>query len=121
MIAPEQLRTQDGEGNSPVDLITPHGGMNSSADLQGLKLPYLGLRPFEEADGPIFFGREDQVVALLLQLQAHRFVAVVGSSGSGKSSLVRAGLLPALKRGFLMESSEWQPVTIRPQRDPYGN
>jgi energy-coupling factor transporter ATP-binding protein EcfA2 len=91
--------------------------MNDS--LKHLRIPYPGLRPFEEADGPIFFGRQKQTAVLLRRLQKHRFVAVVGSSGSGKSSLVRAGLLPAIKRGFLIETASWIPVVIRPRRDPY--
>jgi putative ribosome biogenesis GTPase RsgA len=61
-----------------------------------ITLPYPGLRSFEEADGPIFFGRQAQIASLLRRLEKNRFVAVIGSSGSGKSSLVRAKLLPAI-------------------------
>jgi hypothetical protein len=59
--------------------------------------PFPGLRPFDFADHDFFFGREDQSYALFRRLDRSRFLAVVGSSGSGKSSLVRAGLLPLLK------------------------
>ncbi|HYY27285.1 MAG TPA: hypothetical protein VE860_05040, partial [Chthoniobacterales bacterium] len=90
-----------------------------SDSLKHLRIPYPGLRPFQEADGPIFFGRQKQTAVLLRRLQKHRFVAVIGSSGSGKSSLVKAGLLPAIKRGFLIETANWIPVVIRPGRDPY--
>lgn len=67
--------------------------------------PYKGLRAFDEADAPDFFGREaltEQLVARLSEKTPEsRFLAVVGSSGSGKSSVVRAGLVPALRRGAL--------------------
>ena len=66
-----------------------------------LKNPYPGLRPFEASDAEYFFGRDRQVDDLLVGLRDHRFVAVLGMSGSGKSSLVRAGLIPALKAGHL--------------------
>jgi tetratricopeptide (TPR) repeat protein len=58
--------------------------------------PFPGLRPFAYPDHEYFFGREDQTYALYRLIDRSRFVAVVGSSGSGKSSLVRAGLLPLL-------------------------
>ena len=88
-------------------------GWPYSDSLPRLQLPYPGLRPFEEVDGPIFFGRQTQIAVLLRRLEKYRFVAIIGSSGSGKSSLVRAGLLPAIKRGFLIENAHWVPVVIR--------
>jgi len=60
--------------------------------------PFPGLRSFEEEEEYLFFGRENQVDELLRKLSATRFLAVVGASGSGKSSLVKSGLLPALRR-----------------------
>ena len=63
--------------------------------------PYKGLAPYERADAPLFHGREDLVERLCARLVDTAFVAVVGSSGVGKSSLVRAGLLPALADGVL--------------------
>ena len=83
-------------------------------------MPYVGLRPFESEDQPLFFGREAQVAAMLHQLEDHRFVAVVGSSGSGKSSLVRAGLLPAIHEGFFLGSSSWLSLIIKPGHQPYA-
>jgi energy-coupling factor transporter ATP-binding protein EcfA2 len=59
--------------------------------------PYPGLRPFTEAESDLFFGREKHTAQLRSKLERNRFVAVVGSSGSGKSSLVRAGLIAQLK------------------------
>ena len=70
-----------------------------SAEVSSSVNPYKGLRAFSEADVLDFFGRDDVTVALHEALVAHRFVTVVGPSGSGKSSLVYAGLAPLLRRG----------------------
>lgn len=81
--------------------------------------PYPGLRPFEASETHLFFGREEQVDALLKRLHRSRLVAVVGESGAGKSSLVRAGLLPALEAGFLAEAgSDWRILLMRPGAAP---
>ncbi len=63
--------------------------------------PYKGLRAFEEGDALDFFGREELVEELIKRLPHTRFLAVVGPSGSGKSSVVRAGLIPAIRRGAI--------------------
>lgn len=77
--------------------------------------PYPGLRPFKYADSHLFFGREQNTQDLLDRLEEHRFLAVVGNSGCGKSSLVRAGLMPALERGGLNEStSSWRFAAMLP-------
>jgi tetratricopeptide (TPR) repeat protein len=84
--------------------------------------PYVGLRPYFIADSLYFFGRDEQVVELLEILHAQRLLGVVGSSGSGKSSLVRAGLLPALLGGFLVEDRDrWRIVQLKPGDAPIGN
>src|SRR5271166_3955196 len=84
-------------------------------------MPYTGLRPFEEKDHTIFFGRELQVFEMLRQLEDRRFLAVVGSSGCGKSSLVRAGLLAAIRRGFLLGIKNWIVMSpMKPGHDPYN-
>jgi WD40 repeat protein len=70
--------------------------------------PYLGLNAFEEASGHLFFGREALVARLVQQLAEHRLVALVGPSGSGKSSLVFAGLLRGLRQGALPGSARWR-------------
>jgi ketosteroid isomerase-like protein len=84
--------------------------------------PFPGLRPFEPHESTLFFGREDQCDDLLTRLGRRRLVAVVGMSGSGKSSLVRAGLLPALDRGYLPSAgSSWHIAIFRPGSDPVAN
>ena len=60
--------------------------------------PFPGLRPFQEDEEYLFFGRENQIVAMVDKLAKTHFLAVVGSSGSGKSSLVNCGLRPALRQ-----------------------
>src|SRR4051794_32862978 len=76
--------------------------------------PYKGLAYFEAADAGFFCGRERLVDALVARLAVSRLVAVVGPSGSGKSSLVRAGLLPALQSGALPGSRDWDTVLVTP-------
>ncbi|MHB8433291.1 MAG: nSTAND1 domain-containing NTPase [Candidatus Tyrphobacter sp.] len=83
--------------------------------------PFPGLRPFEDSaeDIAVFFGRDDQVDELLSRLAQRRFVGVVGQSGCGKSSLVRAGLLPALHGGFMAGAgSRWRIAVMRPGSAP---
>jgi tetratricopeptide (TPR) repeat protein len=84
--------------------------------------PFPGLRPFEANEEHLFFGREGQSEEILRRLRQHRFLAIVGSSGSGKSSLVRAGLLPYLYGGFLADGgSHWRVAIFRPGGDPLGS
>jgi hypothetical protein len=84
--------------------------------------PFPGLRPFEQHESALFFGRDEQCDELLARLARRRFVAVVGMSGSGKSSLVRAGVLPALDRGYIPAAgSSWQVAVFRPGSDPLAN
>jgi WD40 repeat protein len=80
--------------------------------------PYKGLRPFGEGDAEDFFGREELTRQLVHRLGQTRFLAVIGPSGSGKSSVVRAGLLPALRRGALPGSSEWRIAEMLPGAHP---
>ena len=81
--------------------------------------PFPGLRPFREDEEPLFFGREAHVDSMVDSLGAQGFLAVVGSSGSGKSSLVSCGLIPALHRGLLARTgSGWRVATCRPGNQP---
>lgn len=87
-----------------------------------IKNPFPGLRPFETDEYRLFFGREGQADELLTRLQRTRFLAVVGTSGSGKSSLIRAGLMPALRGGMMKGAgSGWRIAVMRPGGDPIGN
>ena len=84
--------------------------------------PYPGLRPFQAEETHLFFGRDEQRIELLHRLRRTRFLAIVGTSGSGKSSLVRAGLLPGLHGGFMAGPSDtWRIVDLRPGTDAIGN
>ncbi|HEX8189885.1 MAG TPA: ATP-binding protein, partial [Pyrinomonadaceae bacterium] len=84
--------------------------------------PFPGLRPFESDEYRLFFGREGQSDALLERLERSHFLAVVGTSGSGKSSLVRAGLLPGLRGGMMAGAGAgWRVAVARPGHDPLGN
>src|SRR6516162_3759586 len=83
--------------------------------------PFPGLRPFEPDEDHLFFGREKEIDELLRRLRTTRFLAVVGTSGSGKSSLVRSGLIPSLYSGFMAQAgSTWRVATFRPGADPIG-
>jgi len=84
--------------------------------------PFPGLRPFDFEESHLFFGRDGQSEQLISKLGATHFSAVVGTSGSGKSSLVRAGLMPALLGGFMTSAgSNWRIAVMRPGNDPVGN
>jgi WD40 repeat protein/DNA-binding SARP family transcriptional activator len=80
--------------------------------------PFLGLAPFDAAHADYFFGRERLVAELVARLVGSPLLAVIGPSGSGKSSVVRAGLLPALAAGALPGSDHWRQVLVRPGEQP---
>ena len=76
---------------------------------RAVRNPFPGLRPFRSDEEHLFFGRENQVDRMIDKLAAHRFLAVVGTSGSGKSSLVNCGLCPALHRGYMTSAgASWR-------------
>ncbi len=80
--------------------------------------PYRGLEPFDATHAEFFFGRNAEIRKLLDKLRAAPFLAVIGPSGSGKSSLVLAGLIPALRNGQLPGSAAWPIVTMAPGPHP---
>ena len=88
-----------------------------------IRNPYKGLRPFLEADTGDFFGREAFVQRLLERLSergaSSRFIAVVGPSGSGKSSVVRAGLVAAIRNGAVPGSDTWFVTEMHPGHLPF--
>ena len=92
----------------------------SDAALEGgaQRCPYRGLETFDEEHAEFFFGRERDIQRLLEMLKTTRFVAVLGASGSGKSSLTRAGLIPALKQGALPQSANWTICVFTPGSRP---
>lgn len=84
--------------------------------------PFPGLRPFEPDEDHLFFGREKQIDEVLRKLRTNRFLLVTGASGSGKSSLVRSGLIPSLYSGLMANTgSDWRVAVLRPGEDPLGN
>jgi WD40 repeat protein/tRNA A-37 threonylcarbamoyl transferase component Bud32 len=80
--------------------------------------PFKGLASFEPADADYFFGRERLIAELVARLVGASFLGIVGPSGSGKSSVLRAGLLPALAGGVLPGSERWRRVLMRPGERP---
>jgi WD40 repeat protein/DNA-binding SARP family transcriptional activator len=80
--------------------------------------PFLGLATFDAAHVEYFFGRERLVAELVARLVGSPLLAVIGPSGSGKSSAVRAGLLPALAEGVLPGSERWRQALMRPGPHP---
>lgn len=108
-----------------LDLIVKSGQSDSRVSLSRLPEPdnpYKGLRAFQAADEQRFFGREALTSKLLKRLQEDvqlkRFLTIVGPSGSGKSSVVKAGLIPALWRGALSGSDNWYIVEMLPGQHP---
>lgn len=98
-------------------------------EAEELANPYKGLLPFDQHDADRFFGREVVIQQLVDLLRAQPFCAVIGASGSGKSSLIHAGLLPTLGVGDLRlrsdasavapDAGEWVSVSIRPGSAPF--
>ena len=78
----------------------PAGDATDSSKL----IPFPGLRPFEADEEHLFFGREKEIADLVRRLGSHRFLSVIGTSGSGKSSLVRSGLIPSLHSGVMVKT-----------------
>src|SRR4029450_11071989 len=94
----------------------------SLAEIRVANNPFPGLRPFEFDESHLFFGRDGQSEQLIGKLSRTHFLAVVGTSGSGKSSVLRAGFLPALWGGFMTSAgSAWRVAILRPGNDPIGN
>jgi len=93
------------------------GGTQQRAAFQFVS-PYRGLSSFGEQEADLFFGRKSEIVELLQVLRAEPAVAVVGDSGSGKTSLLQAGLVHAIRRDGLAGSDRWRIVSLRPGYRP---
>jgi len=84
--------------------------------------PFPGLRPFSMEESHLFFGREGQSDEVLRKLSENKFVAVIGSSGSGKSSFIYCGVIPILYGGFLTKiGTNWDVIVTRPGGGPIDN
>jgi len=81
--------------------------------------PFPGLKSFEERHEPVYFGRAREVAAVLKRMATNRLQVIVGASGSGKSSLVKAGVLPKLRDNALPPSASWHRVSMRPTAKPF--
>jgi len=112
------LSTDSGTGESEPD---DNENVTTIAPVEwdSTKSPFPGLRSFTEDDAPIFFGRGRETDALVQQVKDSRFVAVVGASGSGKSSLVGAGLMPRLRGNAIIGSKDWHIVRFTPGNKVY--
>src|SRR3954470_1980459 len=87
-----------------------------------LRNPFPGLRPYEPDEDHLFCGREREIDDLLRRLATVRFLPVIGTSGCGKSSLVRCGLIPALQSGYMVSAgSSWRVAVMRPGDDAIGH
>jgi hypothetical protein len=93
-----------------------------SDDGQTMRRPYPGLRPFRRDEADLFFGREDCVDTLVDVLAKEHFLAVLGSSGTGKSSLVKTGMLSGLELGLMQQAGPlWRIAEFRPGQAPMHN
>ncbi len=91
-------------------------------DIAELFNPFPGLRPFGVEESYLFFGREGQSDEALIKLANRRFVAILGASGSGKSSFMYCGLIPSLQGGMMTQAgSNWQTMISRPGAGPIDN
>lgn len=97
-------------------------GTTLSPTVKKLKNPFPGLRPFSMDESHLFFGREGQSDEVLRKLSENKFVAVIGSSGSGKSSFIYCGVIPILYGGFLTSiGTNWDVIVTRPGGGPIDN
>jgi WD40 repeat protein len=106
----------------PPDATLDEFDPQIAPELDDVLCPYLGLDSFHETNQSVFFGRERLVRELVSKLKSARFLAVLGSSGSGKSSMVRAGLIPALKKSSDSNDTEWMYFApMVPGSNPLAN
>ena len=112
----ERLGLVDGAGDGAGDGSSAWAVARAGRPVE--LCPFKGLAPFESADARFFFGRERLVADLVARMVGATCIAVVGPSGSGKSSAVRAGLLPAVAGGVLPGSETWSQALLRPGAAP---
>ena len=107
--------TLPGEGYCFVAKVTP---IDETLDPSVVDCPFPGLQTFTEEYADLFFGRDDEIPHLVHKLENSRFLAVVGASGSGKSSLVQAGLVPIVRKDGLCQGSKCTIRILKPGREP---
>ncbi|MEZ2234750.1 caspase family protein [Microcoleus sp.] len=109
-----------GWGRSITLVTYPQSEMPATEISFDRQNPYLGLSAFEAEQEKYFCGREEAVRILITHLTNSRFIPVIGYSGSGKSSLIKAGLLPQLSRDRIPGSSQWSVESFTPGKYPLG-
>jgi len=109
-----QVLRQDPALEQAARSVTSSAGVTQ----EGAVCPFKGLASFDRSDAEYFCGRERVVSDLVARLAESTMVGIVGPSGIGKSSLLRAGLLSALSAGALPASASWRQVLIRPGERP---
>ncbi|GAB5490914.1 MAG: hypothetical protein Phog2KO_11290 [Phototrophicaceae bacterium] len=108
----------DEAGTSTLDILS----ITQQTDLAQISNPYKGLRAFQTVDANDFFGRDELIERLLQHISLagkhNDFLAVVGPSGSGKSSVVKAGMIPHIQNGILDKEVDWYTAEIVPGTHP---
>jgi len=102
------------DARSLLRALEPFQPGQYKSDLQVDASPYAGLSSFQESDAARFFGRSREIAAMVTRIRDQPLMGVVGPSGVGKSSLVRAGLVPTLKQS----GESWETLVLRPGRQP---
>lgn len=97
-------------GEAPPGAIIEH--------LPDTPAPYRGLSAFSSGDAPFFFGRNAETQEIVARLARYPFIALLGASGSGKTSLLQAGVLPQLQRDGIAGSGSWTVLFLRPGPQP---
>lgn len=122
------MSNSNNAGNTPFQLDEFYFDLGEDGQISFLeksaikKNPFPGLRPFKTSEFELFHGRDGQAEHLINRLKKNHFLAVIGSSGTGKSSLIRAGLIPQLMAGYLHEAgTNWDIAICRPGSDPLEN
>ncbi|MEO0435163.1 MAG: toll/interleukin-1 receptor domain-containing protein [Cyanobacteria bacterium J06656_5] len=110
--------TEPGQWESSIARLCRDLDHNTPSQIRLPDCPYPGMLPFSEENSDRFFGREQEIEELLERLRLSRFITVIGSSGSGKSSLVLAGLIPALRQNNNFGNSTWFVRALRPGITP---
>ncbi|MDA3891497.1 MAG: hypothetical protein PF517_07500 [Salinivirgaceae bacterium] len=105
-----------------MESITVKEPNNISHNAEDIFNPFPGLRPFSTDESHLFFGREGQSQEVLKFLAKNRFVGLLGTSGSGKSSLMYCGVIPIMQGGFITKAgADWNIITCRPGQNPIKN